>query len=36
MCVGLIGAAEKTFAIGLPIPDGRILPTKEEGFKRVT
>jgi hypothetical protein len=35
MCVGLIGAAERTFAIGLPIPDGQILPTKGEGFKRV-
>jgi hypothetical protein len=34
MCVGLIGAAEGTFAIGLPIPDIGILPTKGEGFKR--
>jgi hypothetical protein len=34
MCVGLIGAAERTIAIGLPIADSRILPTKGEGFKR--
>jgi hypothetical protein len=34
MCVGLIGAAERTFAIGLPIPDGRILTIPLEGFKR--
>jgi hypothetical protein len=34
MCVGLIGAAERTIAIGLPIPDEQILPSKWEGFKQ--